>query len=72
MIKSIETEDIDDKFGVPFQVFYGISGNSHRFWGITDATKKIGYVPEDNSAVKFAGKVAEAMNAAQNRSYGDS
>jgi len=72
VIKSIETEDIDDKFGVPFQVFYGISGNSHRFWGITDATKKIGYVPEDNSAVKFAGKVAEAMNAAQNRSYGDS
>lgn len=62
IVKSIETEDITDRFGVPFQVFYGISGNSHRFWGISDAMKKIGYAPEDNSAVKFADQVAAAMN----------
>ena len=28
-IKSIETEDIRDEFNVPFQIFYGISANSH-------------------------------------------
>jgi hypothetical protein len=71
IVKSIEAEDVTDKFGVPFQVFYGISGNAHRFWGITDATKKIGYVPEDDSSVKFADKVAETMQAAQSESYGD-
>jgi hypothetical protein len=72
IIKSIEAEDINDRFGVPFQVFYGVSGNSHRFWGITDAAKKIGYAPEDNSAVKFADKVAEAMSQARDQKYGDS
>ena len=71
VIKSIEAEDIDGKHGIPFQVFYGVSGNSHRFWGITDATKKIGYVPEDNSAVKFADKVADIMNKARDQEYGD-
>ena len=61
VIKSVEVEDIGDRFGIPFQVFYGISGNSHRFWGISDAMKKIGYAPEDNSAVKFADKIGEVM-----------
>ena len=61
VVKSIEAEDITDKHGVPFQVFYGVSGNSHRFWGISDAMKKIGYAPEDNSAVKFADRVGEVM-----------
>jgi hypothetical protein len=65
IIKSIEAEDIKDKHGVPFQVFYGISGNSHRFWGISDATKKIGYTPEDNSSVKFAAEVSEVMERAR-------
>jgi len=68
IIKSIEAEDITDKHGVPFQVFYGISGNSHRFWGISDAMKKIGYAPEDNSAVKFADKVSAVMAQAQESS----
>jgi hypothetical protein len=72
VIKSIEAEDIDGKHDIPFQVFYGVSGNSHRFWGITDATKKIGYVPDDNSAVKFADKVADIMNKAKDQEYGGS
>ena len=37
VVKSIETEDIRDEHGVPFQVFYGISGNSHAFWSIANA-----------------------------------
>jgi hypothetical protein len=32
VIKSIETADIRDQHGVPFQIFYGISGNDHAFW----------------------------------------
>ena len=30
-VKSIEVEEIADESGVPFQIFYGISGNSHAF-----------------------------------------
>ena len=34
-VKSIETENIEDENGIPFQIFYGISDNSHKFWSIT-------------------------------------
>ncbi|MCZ6676333.1 MAG: NAD-dependent epimerase/dehydratase family protein [Candidatus Poribacteria bacterium] len=64
-IKSIKTENIEDENGVPFQIIYGISGNSHSFWSIVNARKVIGYEPEDNSAVKFAERIAELMREAK-------
>jgi nucleoside-diphosphate-sugar epimerase len=64
-VKSIETENIEDENGVPFQIFYGISGNSHGFWSIVNARKVIGYEPEDNSAVKFSDRIAELMRQAK-------
>jgi len=57
--KSIETPNIEDEHGVPFQVFYGVSGNTHNFWSIANARKIIGYAPEDNSQVNFADRIAE-------------
>ena len=68
VVKSIETENIDNTHGVPFQIFYGISGNSHNFWTISNANKVIGYTPEDNSQVKFADKVSAVILEAQ-KSY---
>ena len=65
VVKSIETEDIEDENGVPFQVFYGISGNSHNFWSIANARRVVGYAPEDNSAVKFADQIAAVMKRAK-------
>lgn len=65
VVKSIETEDIEDENGVPFQVFYGISGNSHNFWSIANARRVIGYAPQDNSAVKFADQIAAIMKKAE-------
>ncbi len=64
-IKSIETENIEDENGVPFQIFYGTSGNSHGFWSIVNARKIIGYEPEDNSAVKFAEQIERLMRTAK-------
>jgi len=58
-VKSIEAPNIEDEHGVPFQVFYGVSGNSHNFWSIANARKVIGYDPEDNSQVNFADRIAE-------------
>jgi UDP-glucose 4-epimerase len=64
-VKSLETEDIRDENGVPFQVFYGIGDNSHAFWSIANARKVIGYAPEDNSERRFAHLIAEHLAAAQ-------
>ena len=64
-VKSIETEDIRDAHGVPFQIFYGISDNDHSFWSIVNARQVIGYAPQDNSAIRFADKVARTMVDAQ-------
>jgi nucleoside-diphosphate-sugar epimerase len=58
-VKSIEAPDIEDEHGIPFQIFYGVSGNTHNFWSIANARKVIGYAPEDNSQVIFADRIAE-------------
>ena len=64
-VKSIEAENIEDEHGVPFQVFYGISGNTHNFWDLANARDVIGYDPEDDSSITFADRVAEILLAAQ-------
>jgi hypothetical protein len=53
-VKSIETEHIEDEHGIPFQVFYGISGNARAFWSIVNARKVIGYAPDDDAELLFA------------------
>ena len=63
-VKSIETEDIRDERGVPFQIFYGISDNPHAFWSIANARRVIGYAPEDSSELRFAELIAEHLHAA--------
>ena len=68
VVKSIEAEDIENKYGVPFQIFYGISGNTHNFWTISNARKTIGYEPVDDSQIKFADKISEVIVEAQ-KSY---
>jgi len=51
--KSIECPQIDNEWGVPFQIFYGISDNARKFWGIANARRVIGYEPQDDSEVKY-------------------
>lgn len=60
-IKSIETESIADEHGIPWQIFYGISGNTRAFWSIANARKVIGYAPEDDSEVKFAADIQRLL-----------
>jgi UDP-glucose 4-epimerase len=59
--KSIEAPDIADEYGVPFQIFYGVSNNARTFWSITNARKVIGYQPEDNSEERFAEDIARML-----------
>lgn len=58
-VKSIEAKGIEDVNGIPFQIFYGVSGNTHNFWSIANARRVIGYAPEDDSQVLFADRIAE-------------
>ncbi|MBL7202435.1 MAG: NAD(P)-dependent oxidoreductase [Anaerolineae bacterium] len=67
IVKSIETADIRDERGVSFQIFYGISDNSHAFWSIANARRIIGYEPEDNSEIRFRDLIAEHIQAALER-----
>ena len=64
-VKSIEAADIRNEQGVPFQIFYGISGNSQAFWSIANARRVIGYEPQDNSELKFIDKIAAYIGAAK-------
>ncbi len=61
-VKSIETPDITDEYGVPFQIFYGVSANTRTFWSISNARRVIGYAPEDDSEVTFADEIAKVTH----------
>jgi hypothetical protein len=60
-VKSIEAESVDDRYGVPFQIFYGVSNNARSFWSITNAREVIGYEPVDDSETKFADDIARMV-----------
>jgi hypothetical protein len=64
-IRMVETEDITDADGIPFLIVYGISGNTHRFWSLASAKRKLGYKPEDDSQINFADKIAAIARAAK-------
>ena len=68
-IRMVEAENIADEHGVPFQIIYGISGNTHRFWSLENRDV-IGYRPEDDSQVNFADKIAAIARAAAGRRPG--
>jgi uronate dehydrogenase/NAD+ dependent glucose-6-phosphate dehydrogenase len=63
-VRSIETESIEDEHGVPFQVFYGISGNTRAFWSLTNARRVIGYNPEDDSETRYAADIHRLLTGA--------
>ena len=52
--KCIEVENIENEYGVPWQVVYGISNNTRAFWALSNARKVFGYQPKDDSEILFA------------------
>ena len=53
-VNSIETENINNENDIPYQIVYGCSDNTRRFWSLESARKGIGYNPEDDSEYKFS------------------
>ncbi|MCL5947514.1 MAG: NAD(P)-dependent oxidoreductase [Chloroflexi bacterium] len=61
VIKSLETPDVRNEWGVPFQIFYGISNNTRAFWSIANARRIAGYTPQDDSEVQFADDIRRLL-----------
>jgi len=53
-VRSIETQNIENVHGVPWEVVYGISDNTRAFWSLGNARRVLGYEPQDDSEIKFA------------------
>ena len=68
--KSVETPGIEDEYGVPFHIFYGVSDNARKFWSITNARRVVGYEPEDDSEVRFAEDIARRLRGGRTRGAG--
>ncbi|WP_090590536.1 NAD-dependent epimerase/dehydratase family protein [Auraticoccus monumenti] len=60
-VRSIEAESVVDEHGVPFQVFYGVSGNARTFWSTSNARRVVGYAPQDDSEREFAEDIAQVL-----------
>ena len=60
-VRSIDAESIDDAYGVPFQIFYGVSNNARTFWSTNNARRVIDYQPQDDSEIVFATDIAEML-----------
>ncbi len=69
VVKSIDTEQIEDEHGIPWQIFYGISNNTRAFWSLANARKVIGYAPQDDSEVLFADDIRRVLAAAPGRTH---
>jgi nucleoside-diphosphate-sugar epimerase len=63
-VRSIETPAIEDEWGVPFQIFYGISNNTRAFWSIANARRLLGYNPEDDSELRYAEAIQRLLISA--------
>ena len=61
-VKSIETPNIENEHGIPWQVVYGISNNTRAFWSLSNAREVLGYSPEDDSEVKYADDVRSFLH----------
>jgi hypothetical protein len=60
-VKSVEVSKIGHEYGMPFQVFYGVSANSRSAWSVANASRIIGYEPQDDSEVVYADEIRELM-----------
>ncbi len=59
--KAIETPNIENEHGVPWQVVYGISNNTRAFWSLEAARSVLGYEPEDDSELKFTDRILQNL-----------
>lgn len=67
VVRSIERGPLEDEWGVPFQIVYGVSNNTRAFWSIANARQVIGYAPEDDSELRYAADIAWLLGQSAGR-----
>jgi NAD+ dependent glucose-6-phosphate dehydrogenase len=67
VVRSIECGPLEDEWGVPFQIVYGVSNNTRAFWSIANARQVIGYAPEDDSELRYAADIARLLGGSAGR-----
>jgi len=60
--RAIDTLNIDNEYGIPWQVVYGISNNARSFWSLTNARQILGYQPNDDSELKFRKVIQQILH----------
>jgi len=60
-VRAIETERIEDEWGVPFFIAYGVSNNTRACWNIANARRVLGYDPEDDSETRYAADIQRLL-----------
>ena len=68
--KAIETPNIDNEHGIPWQVVYGISDNTRAYWSLTSAREVLGYEPEDDTEVLYADDIRRLLTGGDEESTG--
>ena len=66
-VRSLECGPLEDEWGVPFQIFYGISNNTRAFWSLTNARRLIDYQPEDDSELLYRDDIARLLGGSPGR-----
>ena len=66
-VRSVECGPLDDEWGIPFQIVYGVSNNARAFWSLTNARRVLGYNPEDDSEVRYAADIARLLKSSGGR-----
>jgi hypothetical protein len=65
--KAIETPNIENEHGIPFQIVYGISDNTRAFWSLANARRVLGYAPQDDSELLYAETIQRVIGDSPGR-----
>jgi hypothetical protein len=66
--RSIDAPNIETRYSVPYQIFFGTSDNARKIWSIANARNVVGYEPVDDSEVKFADDIHDFLVKGENKS----
>lgn len=69
-LRCIETDDIRNEHGIPWQVVYGISDNTRAFWSLASAREVFGYRPQDDSEIVYAEDIRRLLTGAEHAGPG--
>jgi nucleoside-diphosphate-sugar epimerase len=68
--RAIETPRIDDAYGVPWLIVYGISNNTRAFWSLESARRVLEYAPVDDSEIKYADDIRRLLTGPEAQAPG--